>query len=155
IRKYGLPEWFRIGDRDVATHITRTALLDSGLTLSEVTARMAQSMGVKATILPATNDPVRTQIETESESLGFQEFFVRERWQPAVRSAPYVGAAEPHAEPAVLNSIRASQLVIVAPSNPSSGVRPMHAIHHIRDALRCTRAEVVAINPLIGDAAFS
>ena len=155
IRKYGLPEWFRIGDRDVATHITRTALLDSGLTLSEVTARMAQSMGVKATILPATNDPVRTKIETESESLGFQEFFVRERWQPAVRSVTYVGAAEAHAEPAVLNSIRDSQLVIVAPSNPITSVGPMLAIHDIRDALRCTRAEVVAISPLIGHAAFS
>jgi len=155
ISKYGLPDWFRIGDRDVATHITRTALLDSGLTLSEVTARMAQSMGVKATILPATNDPVRTKIETESESLGFQEFFVRERWQPAVRSVTYVGAAEAHAEPAVLNSIRDSQLVIVAPSNPITSVGPMLAIHDIRDALRCTRAEVVAISPLIGHAAFS
>jgi LPPG:FO 2-phospho-L-lactate transferase len=155
ISKYGLPEWFRIGDRDVATHITRTALLDSGLTLSEVTARMAQSMGVKATILPATNDPVRTKIETEGETLGFQEFFVRERWQPAVRSVTYVGAAEAHAEPAVLNSIRDSQLVIVAPSNPITSVGPMLAIHDIRDALRCTRAEVVAISPLIGHAAFS
>jgi LPPG:FO 2-phospho-L-lactate transferase len=155
ISKYGMPDWFRIGDRDVATHITRTALLDSGFTLSEVTARMAQSMGVKATILPATNDPVRTKIETVGETLGFQEFFVRERWQPAVRSVTYVGAAEAHAAPAVLNSIRDSQLVIVAPSNPITSVGPMLAIHDIRDALRCTRAEVVAISPLIGHAAFS
>jgi LPPG:FO 2-phospho-L-lactate transferase len=155
ISKYGMPDWFRIGDRDLATHITRTALLQSGFTLSEVTARMAESLGVKAAILPATDHPVRTKIETLGETLSFQEFFVRERWQPSVRSVTYVGAAEAHAPPAVLNSIRDSRLVIVAPSNPITSVGPILAIHDIRDALRCTRAEVVAISPLIGHAAFS
>ena len=155
ISKYGMPDWFRIGDRDVATHITRTALLQSGFTLSEVTARMAASLGVKAAILPATDQPVRTKIETLGETLSFQEFFVRERWQPSVRSVTYMGAAEAHAPPAVLNSIRDSRLVIVAPSNPITSVGPILAIHDIRDALRCTRAEVVAISPLIGHAAFS
>jgi LPPG:FO 2-phospho-L-lactate transferase len=155
IGRYGMPDWFRIGDRDVATHITRTALLQSGFTLSEVTARMAESLGVKAAILPATDHPVRTKIETLGETLSFQEFFVRERWQPSVRSVTYVGAAEAHAPPAVLNSIRDSQLIIVAPSNPITSVGPILAIHDIRDALRCTRAEVVAISPLIGHAAFS
>ena len=155
ISKYGMPDWFRIGDRDVATHITRTALLQSGFTLSEVTARMAASLGVKAAILPATDQPVRTKIETLGETLSFQEFFVRERWQPSVRSVTYAGAAEAHAPPAVLNSIRDSRLVIVAPSNPITSVGPILAIHDIRDALRCTRAEVVAISPLIGHAAFS
>ncbi len=155
ISKYGMPDWFRIGDRDVATHITRTALLQSGFTLSEVTARMAASLGVKAAILPATDHAVRTKIETLGETLSFQEFFVRERWQPSVRSVTYAGAAEAHAPPAVLNSIRDSRLVIVAPSNPITSVGPILAIHDIRDALRCTRAEVVAISPLIGHAAFS
>ena len=155
ISKYGMPDWFRIGDRDVATHITRTALLRSGFTLSEVTARMAASLGVKAAILPATDQPVRTKIETLGETLSFQEFFVRERWQPSVRSVTYMGAAEAHAPPAVLNSIRDSRLVIVAPSNPITSVGPILAIHDIRDALRCTRAEVIAISPLIGHAAFS
>jgi LPPG:FO 2-phospho-L-lactate transferase len=155
ISRYGMPDWFRIGDRDVATHITRTALLQSGFTLSEVTARMAESLGVKAAILPATDHPVRTKIETLGETLSFQEFFVRERWQPSVRSVTYLGAAEAHAPPAVLNSIRDSRLIIVAPSNPITSVGPILAIHDIRDALRCTRAEVVAISPLIGHAAFS
>jgi LPPG:FO 2-phospho-L-lactate transferase len=155
IGRYGMPDWFRIGDRDVATHITRTALLQSGFTLSEVTARMAESLGVKAAILPATDHPVRTKIETLGETLSFQEFFVRERWQPSVRSVTYVGAAEAQAPPAVLKSIRDSRLVIVAPSNPITSVGPILAIHDIRDALRCTRAEVVAISPLIGHAAFS
>jgi len=116
---------------------------------------MAASLGVKAAILPATDQPVRTKIETLGETLSFQEFFVRERWQPSVRSVTYMGAAEAHAPPAVLNSIRDSRLVIVAPSNPITSVGPILAIHDIRDALRCTRAEVVAISPLIGHAAFS
>jgi LPPG:FO 2-phospho-L-lactate transferase len=155
IGKYGLPDWFRLGDRDLATHLTRTELLRSGLTLSQVTSRIAQSMGVKATILPASDDPVRTKIETTEETLGFQEFFVRERSRPAVRSVAYAGATEARAPAAVLDSIHDSKLVIVAPSNPITSVGPILAIHDIRDALRCTRAEVVAISPLIGHAAFS
>jgi len=155
IKKYGMPDWFRLGDRDLATHIARTELLRSRSTLSQVTARLTQSLGVQATILPATDDPVRTKIETAEGTLGFQDFFVRERWQPAVRSVTYAGSAEARAPSEVLNSIRDAKLVIVAPSNPITSIGPILAIHDIRDALRCTRAEVVAISPLIGHAAFS
>jgi LPPG:FO 2-phospho-L-lactate transferase len=155
IESYGMPAWFRLGDRDLATHLARTELLRSGFTLSDATARMAAASGVKARILPATDDPVRTKIETPKGTLGFQEFFVRERWQPDVRSVTYVGAAEARAPAAVLDSIRDSQLVVIAPSNPITSVGPILAVHDIREALRCTRAEVVAISPLIGQAAFS
>jgi len=155
IESYGLPSWFRLGDRDLATHIARTELLRSGLTLSAATARMAAALGVKSRILPATDDPVRTKIETSRGTLGFQEFFVRERWQPDVRSVTYVGAAEARAPSGVLDSIHDSQLVIIAPSNPITSVGPILAVHDIREALRCTRAEVLAISPLIGQAAFS
>jgi LPPG:FO 2-phospho-L-lactate transferase len=155
IEPYGMPVWFRLGDRDLATHIARTELLRSGLSLTQVTARMAAAMGIKAAVLPASDDPVRTKIETPGGILGFQEFFVREHWKPDVRAITYAGAAEAHASEAVLRSIRDSQLVIIAPSNPITSIGPMLAIHDIRDALRCTRAEVVAISPLIGSAAFS
>jgi LPPG:FO 2-phospho-L-lactate transferase len=150
-----MPDWFRLGDRDLATHIARTELLRSGLTLSEVTARMARSLGVKAAVLPASNDPVRTRIQTPAGLLDFQEFFVREHWRPDVLSVTYSGAAESRAPTAVLNSIRDSRLVIVAPSNPITSIGPVLAIHEVRDALRCTRAGVVAISPLTGHAAFS
>lgn len=153
--RYGMPDWFRLGDRDLATHIARTELLRSGNTLSEVTARLAKSMGIEAAILPATDDAVRTKIETIQGTLDFQEFFVREHWQPEVRSVTYAGAEEAHARATVLSSIRESRLVIIAPSNPITSIGPILAIHDIRDALRCTRAEVVAISPLIGHAAFS
>jgi LPPG:FO 2-phospho-L-lactate transferase len=155
IAAYGMPIWFRLGDRDLATHITRTELLRSGQTLSEVTAHMAKAMGVKARILPASDDPVRTKVETPDGILGFQEFFVREHWQPTVRAVSYAGASEARAPESVLKSIRESRLVIIAPSNPITSIGPILAIHDIRDALRCTRAEVVAISPLIGNTAFN
>lgn len=155
IGAYGMPSWFRLGDRDLATHITRTALLRSGMNLTQVTAQMAAALGIKAAVLPATDDPVRTKIETPAGILDFQEFFVREHWQPAVRSVTYFGAPEARAPAGVIESIRESKLVIVAPSNPITSIGPMLAVHDIREALRCTRAEVVAISPIIGNAAFS
>jgi LPPG:FO 2-phospho-L-lactate transferase len=153
--RFGMPDWFRLGDRDLATHLTRTHLLRSGQTLTQVTTRMAASMRIRARVLPASDDPVRTVIETPQDSLSFQEFFVRDRWQPAVRAVSYNGAAAARPGPAVVNAIRDSRLVIIAPSNPITSIGPILAIHAIRDALRCTRAEVVAISPLIGHAAFS
>jgi LPPG:FO 2-phospho-L-lactate transferase len=153
--RYGMPDWFRLGDRDLATHIMRTDLLRSGQSLTQVTAQMAASMGIKADVLPASDDPIRTKVETPTGTLGFQEFFVREHWQPEVRAVTYAGASEARASAAVLESIRESRLVIVAPSNPITSIGPILAVHDIRDALRCTRAEVVAISPLIGRAAFS
>lgn len=155
IGAYGMPSWFRLGDRDLATHITRTALLRSGMSLTQVTAQMASALGIKAAVLPATDDPVRTKIETPSGLLDFQEFFVREHWQPVVRSVSYAGASEARAPAGVIESIRESKLVIIAPSNPVTSIGPMLAVHDIREALRCTRAEVVAISPIIGNAAFS
>ena len=105
--------------------------------------------------MPATDDPVRTKIETPDGTLDFQEFFVREHWQAPVLSVSYVGASDARAPEAVLKSIRESRLVIIAPSNPITSIGPILAIHDIRDALRCTRAEVVAISPLVGGTAFS
>ena len=155
IKTYGLPSWFQVGDKDLATHLARTQFLKQGLTLTETVDRMAKSMGIKARIFPATDDPVRTRIETPDGLLGFQEFFVREHWQPEVRSVTFAGASEARASAAVLNSIRECELVIIAPSNPITSLGPMLAIHDLRDALRCTRAEVVAVSPLIGNTAVS
>lgn len=152
---YGMPSWFRLGDRDLATHLTRTELLRQGLSLTEVVDRMNTAIGIRSRVIPATNDSVRTMVETPGGMLTFQEFFVRERWQPQVRSVTYAGALEAHASPAVLQSIREAAVVIIAPSNPITSIGPMLAIHDLRDALRCTRAEVVAISPLIGNAAVS
>jgi LPPG:FO 2-phospho-L-lactate transferase len=152
---YHMPSWFRLGDADLATHLARTELLRSGMNLASVVERMAKASGVRARVLPATNDPVRTKVETPAGLLGFQEFFVRERSQPEVKSVSYAGAAEARAPEEVLHSIREAQLIIIAPSNPITSVGPILALHDIRDALRCTRSEIVAISPIIGQAAVS
>jgi LPPG:FO 2-phospho-L-lactate transferase len=155
MRSYDMPAWFRLGDADLATHLARTELLRSGMNLTAVVERMATALGVRARILPSTNDPVRTKVETPHGTLGFQEFFVREQCKPEVKSVTYAGATEARAPEAVLHSIREAQLIIIAPSNPITSVGPILALHEIRDALRCTRSEIVAISPIVGNAAVS
>ena len=155
IRNYGMPSWFRIGDRDLATHLTRTQLLKTGLSLTDTVERMTRAIGIGARILPATNDRVRTKIETPNGTLDFQEFFVRHSCQAEVTAVAYAGATEARASSPVLQSIRDADIVIVAPSNPITSIGPMLALHDLRDALRCTRAEVIAISPLIGKSAVS
>jgi LPPG:FO 2-phospho-L-lactate transferase len=155
MKAYEMPSWFRLGDADLATHLARTELLKSGMTLTAVVERMARACGVRARVLPATDDAVRTKVETPAGMLGFQEFFVREQCKPEVKSVTYAGAAEARAPEAVLHSIREAQLVIIAPSNPITSVGPILALHDIRDALRCTRSEIVAISPVVGNAAVS
>jgi LPPG:FO 2-phospho-L-lactate transferase len=112
-------------------------------------------MGIHAQVLPATNDPVRTKIETTAGFVSFQEFLDREKFRPEIRSITYAGATEARGTDATLHSIREAEMVILAPSNPITSIGPMLAVPGIRDALRCTRAEVVAISPLIGNAAIS
>src|SRR5262249_41819213 len=106
MQSLGMPSWFRLGDRDLATHITRTQLLRSGVTWANPTPKIAKSMGVRTGVLPAIDDPVRTKIEPLGGTLGFQNFFAREHGNPAVTAVSYAGASEAHASEAVLQSIR-------------------------------------------------
>jgi LPPG:FO 2-phospho-L-lactate transferase len=155
IEQLGRTAWFKLGDADLATHLMRTEMLRRGLSLSNVVHELAAAMGVKAQVLPATNDRVRTKIDTALGLLDFQEFFVRERFQPEVKSVIYSGALEAQPAPGVLDAIHQAQAVIVAPSNPITSIGPILAVPAIRDALRCARAEVVAISPIIGTEAVS
>jgi LPPG:FO 2-phospho-L-lactate transferase len=155
MKKLGMPAWFQLGDADLATHITRTELLRAGLSLADVTERLAAAMEVRAKILPACNEQLRTKIDTPDGMLSFQEFFVRERWQPEVRGVVYSGAAEARAPESVLKSIREAKVVFIAPSNPVTSIGPILAVPGIRDALRCTRAKIVAISPIVGNAPVS
>jgi LPPG:FO 2-phospho-L-lactate transferase len=154
MRRFGLPAWFQLGDADLATHLARSEWLRQ-MPLDAVTDRLSALLGVRPRILPATNDRLRTRIETTDGVLDFQEFFVRERCAPEVRGVVYAGADGAHPVKAVIQSIREAQLVIVAPSNPITSVGPILAVPGIRDALRCTRAEVTAISPIIGGKAVS
>jgi LPPG:FO 2-phospho-L-lactate transferase len=151
----GHPAWFNLGDADLATHLIRTDMLRHGASMSVVVEKLASAMGIKSRILPATDDRVRTKIETQTGLLDFQEFFVRERCRPEVRSVIYSGAVDAQPTTVVVDAIREAQAIIVAPSNPITSIGPILAIPAIRDALRCARAEVVAVSPIIGHAAVS
>lgn len=155
MRRMGSPAWFQVGDRDLATHLRRTELLSAGKTLREATAEIAGSLGVQARILPMSDDRVETRVMTVNGELSFQEYFVRERYQVAVRGVRFEGAEQARPAPAVLAAIAQAEAVILAPSNPVTSIGPILAVPGIRAALVQTQAPVAAISPIVGGAAVS
>ena len=146
--------WFNLGDRDLATHLVRTQALRAGRTLSEVTAELGRRLGLSTRIVPMSDQPVRTRIETPDGWLDFQEYFVREKAQPAVRAVAYVGAEQARPAPGVVDAIRDADLVLVCPSNPVTSVGPILAVPGVIDALRACRT-VIAVSPIVGTAPVS
>jgi LPPG:FO 2-phospho-L-lactate transferase len=152
---HGADTWFNLGDRDLATHLTRTRALREGQPLSRVTARIVADLGVGARIIPMSDDPVRTMIQTPGGRLTFQEYFVREKALVDVVAVDYEGAWAARPAPGVMDAIHGAELVIVCPSNPVTSVGPILAVPGIADALAATAAPVVAVSPIIGGAAVS
>jgi LPPG:FO 2-phospho-L-lactate transferase len=152
---YGADTWFNLGDRDLATHLTRTRALRDGDSLSGVTARLAAGLGVGARILPMSDDPVRTMIRTSGGRLTFQEYFVREKALVDVAGVDYDGATTARPAPGVVEAIRTADLVVVCPSNPVTSVGPILAVPGIVDALGATAAPVIGVSPIVGGAAVS
>lgn len=155
IARFGEPVWFNLGDRDLATHLHRTRLLREGRTLSEVTRAIASTLGVAATILPMSDQPVRTRILGPDGWLTFQEYFVREKAQVEARAVDYTGAGQSQPAPGVLEAITSAPAVLVCPSNPITSVRPILAVPGIVEALRSTAATVLAVSPIVGGDAVS
>jgi LPPG:FO 2-phospho-L-lactate transferase len=155
MRALGAEAWFQLGDLDLATHLRRTELLAVGKTLTEATAELCRAMGVKVRLLPMSDDPVGTVVGTPEGDLRFQEYFVRERARPQVLKVAYEGAEKASTAAGVLQAIIHSDLVLIAPSNPVTSIGPILAVPGVRDALRCTTAHVVAVSPIVGDAAVS
>ena len=153
--RFGEPAWFNLGDRDLATHLHRTRLLNEGRTLSEATASIASSLGVAATILPMSDQAVRTRLLGPEGWLEFQEYFVRDKAQVEISEVEYAGAATATAAPGVLEAIRAARTVIVCPSNPITSIGPILAVPGMKEALAETAASTVAISPIVGRAAVS
>jgi LPPG:FO 2-phospho-L-lactate transferase len=151
----GGQSWFNLGDRDLATHLVRTQALRAGRPLSDVIGELARRHGVSARVLPMSDDPVRTRIETPDGWLDFQEYFVREKAQPAVRSVAYAGADRARPAPGVVDAVRDTDLVLVCPSNPVTSIGPILAVPGIVDALGGTAAPIVAVSPIVGDAPVS
>jgi LPPG:FO 2-phospho-L-lactate transferase len=146
----GAPAWFRLGDRDLAVHLLRTAWLRRGVPLSRVTARLARAHGLRSRLLPMTDDRVRTFIHTERGRLPFQAYLVRDRARHRVRRITVAGARRAAPAPGVLAALHPSRDVIVAPSNPLVSIGPMLAIPAVRAALRRRRGRTIAISPLVG-----
>jgi len=148
----GREAWFTLGDRDVGLHLQRTRLLKKGEPLSTVTGKLAESLGVRVRLLPATDDRLRTKILTQEGELDFQEWFVRRRHADRVVGVRFEGAESARAAPGVLEAIAAADLVVIAPSNPFVSIQPILAVAEIEAALAGKR--VAAVSPLVGGRAI-
>lgn len=150
----GKQTWFQLGDRDLATHLTRTERLRQGATLSEVTGEQCCALGVACRVLPMSDGCAWTRLRTTAGWLAFQEYFVKLRQEPEVLEVDLTAAAACQPAPGVLAAIQEAEGVIVAPSNPILSIEPILAVPKIREALRDTAAPVVAISPIIGGRAL-
>lgn len=142
--------WFQLGDRDLGLHIVRTKGLKAGQTLSQVTAHIAAAFGLQARLLPATDDRLRTIVETEAGNFGLQDWFVRRTHQDEVDGVHFEGAPFARPAPGVVEAIDQASLVVLAPSNPYISLWPILAVSAIRAAVQEKRTPVVGVSPVIG-----
>ena len=155
MKEMGAAAWFQLGDRDLATHLRRSEMLHSGTTLSDATAKLCTSCGVPCHVLPMTDQRVETRVLTAGGELGFQEYFVRERWSVPATGVRFLGADQARPAPGVLECLAAASVVLIAPSNPVTSIGPILAVPGIRQALSSTPAAKVAVSPIIGNRAVS
>jgi LPPG:FO 2-phospho-L-lactate transferase len=157
LQRYNVPTWFRLGDKDIATHLFRTQRLHAGASLSDVTAEITRAWGLEPRLLPMTDDRVRTRITVERSDgraveLAMQEWFVGERAESPVVSVRFDGAATSRPGPGVLEALRTADTIVICPSNPVISIGPILAVPGIRDALVARRERVIAISPIVGGA---
>ncbi len=152
LEKLGGDTWFRLGDGDLATHVERTRRLAAGESLSAIMENFRRRLGIAARLLPASDDKVRTRLETDCGRLDFQDYFVRLHCEPAVRKLEFDGAEIARANPDVLTALADPGLraVIICPSNPFISIDPLLAVSGMRQALRACSAPVIAVSPIIG-----
>ncbi len=152
LEQLGGETWFRLGDRDLALHVRRRALLDAGESLTGATAAIAVRLGVRHTVLPMSDDPVRTQVLTAAGPLAFQHYFVRDRCQPVAEGFAFAGTAGARLNSAIpWQGLRA---VVICPSNPFLSVDPILAVPGMREALAAADVPIVAVSPIVGGAAI-
>jgi LPPG:FO 2-phospho-L-lactate transferase len=147
---YGGPQWFHLGDRDLATHIHRTAMLRMGKRLSEVTDSIRKALGVGTTILPMSDQKVPTMIQTNEGRLHFQEYLVQRRAEPTVQAISFEGVERAHPAPGVLEALEQSCSILICPSNPLISIGPILAIPGIRETVQRRRSQVLAVCPIVG-----
>ena len=149
LERYGEPTWFRLGDRDLATHIARTARLRAGMRLTDVTRDLRSALGVAAELLPMSDDPVRTKVLTHDGWLDFQDYFVRRGHHDEVLDIRFDGLAEAQRDAEMLTAIQTADVIVIAPSNPFVSVAPILSLGGVLDALRASPAPTIAISPIV------
>ena len=154
LAKFGHEQWFALGDRDLATALHRTRRFAEGASYVEVAAEIAQAYGLELTLLPMSNEPVRTRVQTAEGELAFQDYFVRRRAEPTVQAITFAGIERARPAPGVLDALRASEAVLIAPSNPFVSIGPILALPEVRETLRSRRESVVAVSPIVGGEAL-
>jgi LPPG:FO 2-phospho-L-lactate transferase len=146
--RLGGPEWFNLGDRDLGTHLERTRRLKAGQTLAQITRDFCLAWGIRQSVLPMSDHPIRTIVETGEGELAFQEYFVHRRCEPKVTGFRFEDVETAEAAPGVLEAIDAAEVVIICPSNPWVSIDPILAVGNIRRAIEAKT--VVAVSPIIG-----
>ena len=157
LERYGEETWFRLGDRDLATHVARTARLRAGGRLSAVNLELQRSLGVRATILPMSDDPIRTMVRTDEGWLEFQEYFVHRHQAPEVREIRFDGIDRAEATARVRGELGFAGTIVIGPSNPMVSIGPILAVPGVRDLLLAARragTPVLAISPIVGGKAL-
>ncbi len=154
LSRYGFDPWFKLGDMDLATHIYRTYLLRSGLTLSQATLELCKRLGLKIRLIPVTNDYLRTVIYSDAGRLPFQEYFVKRRCEPKLLSVVFEGAEEAEPAPGVLEALEEADVIILCPSNPILSIGPILAVKGIRSLLRKSLRPIVAVSPIVAGKAL-
>lgn len=148
VEALGGPTWFQLADRDLGTHLERTRRMKDGHPLSRITHAFCLAWGVETTILPMTDDPARTMIQTEEGELSFQEYFVHQRCEPAVRGFRLEGGDSALPAPGVLEALAGADRIVVCPSNPWVSIGPILSIRGIRSAI--DPAKAIAVSPIVG-----
>jgi LPPG:FO 2-phospho-L-lactate transferase len=156
LRRLGGDDWFQLGDHDLAMHVERTRRLAAGETLSAVTARLAGQLGLRHAIVPMSDQPVRTWVDTTDGPLAFQHYFVRERCAPVVRAVRFEGASGARPSPAFAEALARPDLaaILICPSNPYLSIDPILSIPGVRQTIANTRAPCVAVSPIVGGEAI-
>jgi LPPG:FO 2-phospho-L-lactate transferase len=147
---YGRANWFNLGDRDLATHIHRTAMLAEGKTLSQAADSIRIALGVKSRILPMSDSPVPTIIDSSEGPLHFQEYLVKRRAEPVVKGIRFANIESARPAPGVLEAIRDADRILICPSNPLISISPILAVPRVRDELRAHKEKVFAVCPIVG-----
>ncbi|MBA39575.1 MAG: 2-phospho-L-lactate transferase [Dehalococcoidia bacterium] len=154
LKEYGVDAWFNLGDLDLATHLYRTKMLEEGKTLSEVCLQLAKSLGVEHKILPVTDSPIKTMVETQDGIMSFQEYFVKNRCEPIVTSIDFNGSSNCTVTPGVRRAVLNMDLLVFCPSNPFVSIAPILSVPGFKEMIESFSGKSIGVSPIVGGEAI-